>query len=89
MPSQPRQSTLDRPAHGGYPDAGAPVLSVTMTRSAAEHFKAALTRGEYWLMPSYEPPLTARELERAEAADWLRWGRSRVELAEREGRADA
>jgi hypothetical protein len=60
------------------------VIAVTMTRGAARRFKAALYAGTAVLMPSYEPPLTERERERAAHADWLRWGASRVTNAEEE-----
>jgi hypothetical protein len=59
------------------------VISVTMSRNAAEKFKAALTFAECRLTPDlYSSPLTEKEKIAYDHTDWLRWGVGRVMVAE-------
>jgi hypothetical protein len=60
-------------------------ISVTMTREAAERFRSALLYADGVcsnMADANDAPATKAKIE--EHADWLRWGLSRVHLAERE-----
>jgi hypothetical protein len=66
------------------------LIQVTMTRSAAERFKAALSYADAICAGYAESNRAAGTAAKIrEHADWLRWGRSRVFHAESIADAEA
>ena len=53
------------------------LLSMTMTRDAADRFRAALEWASGQIA-SYAPPLTEKEKQTLGHGEWLRWGAGRV-----------